>query len=83
MTQEFPGSPVIRTQHFHFHVLGSIPGLGTKIPQGVAKRQKKKLKASAFNQGKRETDDENEHLCVFSVVSTLSIFVESSWNYST
>ena len=42
MTQEFPGSPVIRTQHFHFHVLGSIPGLGTKIPQGVAKRQKKK-----------------------------------------
>ena len=32
-TREFPGGLVIRTQHFHWHGPGSIPGQGTKIPQ--------------------------------------------------
>ena len=32
---EFPGSSVDRTQRFHCHGLGSIPGQGTKIPQAV------------------------------------------------
>ena len=31
--QEFPGSPVVRTQSFYCHGLGSTPGQGTKIPQ--------------------------------------------------
>ena len=32
---EFPGSPVVKTQHFHCRGPGSIPGLGTKIPQAA------------------------------------------------
>ena len=31
--QEFPGSPVVRTQHFHCRGPVSIPGQGSKIPQ--------------------------------------------------
>ena len=31
--REFPGSPVVRTQHFHCGGPGSIPGQGTKITQ--------------------------------------------------
>ena len=33
---------VVRTQHFHFRDLGSIPGWGTKIPQAMSCDQKKK-----------------------------------------
>ena len=29
--REFPGSPVVRTQHFHCHGPGSIPGQETQI----------------------------------------------------
>lgn len=29
---EFPGDPVVRTQHFHCQGLSSIYGWGTKIP---------------------------------------------------
>ena len=36
---EFPGSPVVRTPHSHCP--GSIPGQGTKIPQGTQYGQKK------------------------------------------
>ena len=38
--REFPGSPVVRTQHFHCWSLGSIPGWGTKIPQAIVQLQK-------------------------------------------
>ena len=37
---EFPGGPVVRTQHFHCRGLGSIPGRGTNIPQAVQCNQK-------------------------------------------
>ena len=30
---EFPGGPVVRTQHSHSRGPGSIPGEGAKIPQ--------------------------------------------------
>ena len=41
---EFPGSRVIRTQHFHFQGMGLIPGWGTKILQATQciGREKKK-----------------------------------------
>ena len=32
--------PVVRTQHFHCKVLGSIPGQGTKILQAEKHKQK-------------------------------------------
>ena len=32
---EFPGSPVVRTPHFHCQGAGSILGQGTKIPQAA------------------------------------------------
>ena len=41
---EFPGGPVIRTQHFHCRGPGLIPGWGTKIPQAVRRGQIKKKK---------------------------------------
>ena len=40
---EFPGSPVVRTRHFHCCGLGSIPGWGTKILQASCTAKKKKL----------------------------------------
>ena len=43
-TQEFPGSPMARAQHFHCCGLGSIPGWGTKIPQAVQRDRKTKQK---------------------------------------
>ena len=30
-SREFPGSPVVRTGHFHCSGLGSIPDSGTKV----------------------------------------------------
>ena len=41
---ELPGSPVVRTQHFHCLGLGSISGRGTKIPQALQHGKKKKTK---------------------------------------
>ena len=32
---DFPGGPVVRTQHLHCTGLGSIPGRGTKVPQAT------------------------------------------------
>ena len=40
---EFPGGPVVRTQHFHYRGLGSIPGRGIKL-RGAAKERKKERK---------------------------------------
>ena len=40
--REFPGGPVVRTQHFHGRRPGSIPGRRTKIPQTVWHGKKKK-----------------------------------------
>ena len=40
--REFPGSPVVRTWHFHCQGLGLIPGQGTKILQAEWHGQKKK-----------------------------------------
>ena len=46
---EFPGSPVVRTQCFHYGSLGSIPAWGTTRShklQGVAKKEiERKTKA--------------------------------------
>ena len=39
--REFPGGLVVRTQRFHCQGWGSIPGLGTKIPQPSQQRKKK------------------------------------------
>ena len=46
MFWEFPGGPVVRTQHFHCPGSGSIPGRGTKIPKaerGTAKIMKQDM----------------------------------------
>ena len=45
---EFPGGPVVRTQHFHCCDLASIPGPGTKVLHSdpashVVQPQKKKI----------------------------------------
>ena len=39
-SQEFPGSPVVRTPHFHCP--SSVPSWGINIPQGVGHGQKNK-----------------------------------------
>lgn len=39
---EFPGSPVIKTLHFHCRGPGTIPGRGTKISKASRHGQKKK-----------------------------------------
>ena len=44
--REFPDGPVVRTQHFHCCDLGSIPGWGTKVPQAVWPKKKKKNQIS-------------------------------------
>ena len=42
-SRELPGSPVVRTQHFHCGGgPGSIPGQGIKNPQATRHNQKKK-----------------------------------------
>ena len=38
--KEFPGDPGVRTQHFHCHDQGSIPGQKTKTLQTVQCGQK-------------------------------------------
>ena len=40
--REFPGGPVVRTQHFHCQGQGSIPGWGIKILQTMRHGQKNK-----------------------------------------
>ena len=40
--REFPGSPVVRTQHFHCHGPGSIPGQETQISWAEHYQAKKK-----------------------------------------
>ena len=39
---EFPGGQVVKTLHFQCRGYGFIPGQGTKIPHGKAKKQTKK-----------------------------------------
>ena len=54
--REFPGGPVVRTQHVHCQGLGEIPDpwWGTKIPQAARhnhekkERKKKKRKKKTF-----------------------------------
>ena len=41
--REFPGSPVVRTQHFHCWGPGSIPSLEAKILEAAWGGQKKKI----------------------------------------
>ena len=50
---EFPGSPVVRTPHFHCQGWGLIPGWGTKIPQIAWHGQKKKKKKDKRKQIKK------------------------------
>ena len=33
--REFPGGPVVRSQHFYYQRLGSISGGGTTVPQAM------------------------------------------------
>ena len=40
--RKLPGSPVVKTQCFHYCDLGSIPGWGSEIPQPVQRRKRKK-----------------------------------------
>ena len=42
ITMEFPGSPVVSTGHLNRVGIGSIPGLGTKIPQAAQPKKKRK-----------------------------------------
>ena len=49
--RKFPGSPVVRTQHFHCRGPGSILGQGIKILQathGMAKKERKKENVMQF-----------------------------------
>ena len=46
---EFPGSPVVRTRHFHCLGWSSVPGQGTKIPQAIQHSQKKKKERNLFS----------------------------------
>ena len=39
---DFAGNPVVRTLHFYWKCMDSIPGCGTKIPQTTWHSQKKK-----------------------------------------
>ena len=39
--KDFPGSPAVKTGCFHAEGMGSIPGLGIKIPYAVWRSQKK------------------------------------------
>ena len=48
MYREFPGSPMVRTQGFHCHGPGSIPGQGTKIPQATQPTPKKERETSSY-----------------------------------
>lgn len=41
--QELPGGPVVKTEHFHCHGQGSIPGRGTNILKAVRCGQKRKI----------------------------------------
>ena len=45
-SQEFPDSPVVRTQHFHCKGLGSTPGQEPKILEATEHSQEKKNKNS-------------------------------------
>ena len=43
---------MVRTWHFHFWGLGSIPGWGTKIPQAMqCGQKKKKVESKVFKLG--------------------------------
>lgn len=48
--QEFPGALVVRTLSSNVGGMGSIPGLGTKIPHTVGCYQKLKKKNYAYPQ---------------------------------
>ena len=47
--KEFPGDPGVRTQHFHCHDQGSIPGQKTKTLQTVQCGQKIRKKKYITN----------------------------------
>ena len=46
--QDFPGGPVVKTLRFHYKGTGLIPGGGTKMPHGAAKKTKQN-KAMSFS----------------------------------
>ena len=58
--REFPGGLMVRTQHFHCHGLGSIPGLGPEIFQALWHGEKKRYKWSYLQNRNRLTDIENK-----------------------
>ena len=62
MGSNLPGSPMIKTLHFHCRGMGSIPGGGTKIPHAMKHGQKTKTKKWAkdlniFLQDDTKTDN--------------------------
>ena len=61
--QDFPGSPVAKTRHFHCRGYSSIPGQGTEIPYAARRGQKGKMSrrpGQRFFQG-RHTDGQQAH----------------------
>ena len=60
--RDFPGSPVVKTLHFHFKGMCSIPGQGINIPTccvGVAKKKKKNQKKQ------KQKNPQKTHLSIF------------------
>ena len=52
--REFPGSPGVRTQCFHFCGLGSVPHQGTKfLKAGKQGKKKKKIQMNLFTKEKQ------------------------------
>ena len=52
--REFPGGLVVKTQHFHCHGLGSIPGWGPEIFQALWHgKKKKKIQLTLFTKQKQ------------------------------
>ena len=51
MGSNLPGSPMIKTLHFHCRGMGSIPGKGTKIPWAKRHGQKKFFLMAHWHKG--------------------------------
>ena len=65
MSRGFPGSPVVKTPHFHSRGTGSIPVQGTRIPQTT-----QKIKESAAFQ--KEVDF---HVLAWSKIAGLFVYL--------
>ena len=73
LEEEFPWSPVVRTPHFHWGALGSVPGWGTKI-RSAGKKSKKQRREGL--QGK------NTQLKFFIIFVFKRIYLQCQLAYS-